>query len=336
MSHRIIKPGLLLLVLLFAISQLTGCIGSPRYARYSDAQGSKTAGLTDPVEYQIDLKAGQRYPDCVAILPLAVAKEAAEPVELPRAGMGDSASDGVEEPSAYQRHLESADKQRLVRQMLYGFVSSHSPRDIELARIDRVLKQTPPNSRATQKRLGQQLSCDWLLQGKITQFDVDYLGLYSNIRIGVELTLVRASTGHVLWSGRHLAQSRDGAVPLSPIGLAMGAVKAASNLEPDQLEGVAADLARRLVRTMPLEQDNVFLVAAIRATQRIYEVVAKRLNLRSGPGVHYEVRGVLQDNQQVSILDSPARGWCKVRTPDGQTGFVAMRYLRVLTSSRDS
>ena len=332
----------LVLASLALTTQLVGCVSTPHYARFSDAKGEETAGLNDPVEYKIDVRAGIHRPDCIAIMPLAVAKEAAEVVELPDPSINNAEQDGkaAAEAKVYKRRLEAADKQRLVRRMLYGFVSPHQPRDIELERIDRLVRQDPPFSKDVNRQIGRALQCDWLLEGTITQFDIDYLGLYSNMKIGVELSLVRASTGQVLWSGRHLAQSRDGGVPLSPIGLAVGAVKAASNLEPDQLEGVAADLARRLVRTMPLEDDNMFFVAARREQhvderipkqlEPLYEVVARFLNLRSGPGLHYEVRQVLKDNQKVAVLDRPRKrhGWCKVRTPDGVEGFVDMRYLR--------
>lgn len=323
-----------MLILPVLASQLAGCIGSPRYARYSDPQGSASVGLNEPVEYRINAQVVDSYPGCVAILPLAVSEEAQAAIELPDSDDMTSGADEESEPHVYQRYLNADDKQRLVRRMLYGFVSPYPPRDIELARIDRLVKQSPPYSRADQQRLGQQLKCGYLLQGTITQFDTDYLGLYSNIHIGVELSLVHATSGRVLWSGRHVAQSRDGAVPLSPVGLAMGAVMAAANLEPDQLEGVAADLARRLVRTMPLEKDNVFLLAARR--RHVYEVATKRLNLRVGPGTHYDVRRVLQDNQKLAMLDAPAQGWCKVKTSDGETGFVAIRYLRESPTSRGS
>lgn len=327
------KTGLSLLAVLLVASQLSGCVGSPRYARYSDAEGSKVTRLDEPVEYRINAEVDESRLDCVAILPLAISEEAAGAIELPKAEIADSSPADEAEPEAYLRHFEAADKQRLVRRMLYGFISPHPQRDVELARIDR-LAGAPPYGRAAQRQLGKQLGCDWLMLGTITQFDIDYLGLYSNIRIGVDLKLVRASSGQVLWSGRHLAQSRDGEVPLSPVGLAMSVVKAATNLEPDQLEGVAADLARRLVRTMPLEDSNVFLLAAKR--RHIYEVVAKRLNMRTGPGVHYDVRRVLLDNQQVAVLEASAEGWCRVRTPDGDTGFVAARYLRETSGDRGS
>jgi hypothetical protein len=332
---------LLVLASVAMATQLVGCVSTPHYARFSDLKDGETAGLSDPVEYKIDARVGAHHPNCIAIMPLAVAKEAADPVELPEARVTDDEQGAeAEQSKIYKRHLDAADKQRLVRKMLYGFVSPHQPHDIELERIDRLVKQDPPFSASVNRDIARALHCDWLLEGTITQFDIDYLGLYSNMKIGVDLKLIRASTGQVLWSGRHLAQSRDGGVPLSPIGLAVGAVKAASNLEPDQLEGVAADLARRLVRTMPLEDDNMFFVAARRdqhikeiipeRLEPLYEVVARFLNLRSGPGTHYKVRQVLRDSQKVSVLDKPGkrRGWCKVRTPDGVVGFVDMRYLR--------
>ena len=313
-----------IVLLLMAAGLLSGCMTTPRYAHI---QGQSAAGgnpLFEPVQYRYAPVAGQRIPNCIAILPLAIAPDAAGPLSLgsdpePRQGDGQALR-------PYQRHFDAEAKRRLVRRMLYGFVSAHRPRDVELGRVDRVTGGFPVTNPSRYRLVGRQLGCDWLLTGRIIAFDVDYLGIYSNIRIGAELRLIHAGTGRTIWSGSHLAQSRDGAVPLSPVDLAVGAVKAAGNLSPDQLEAVAADLARRLVRTMPLEPDNPFLLAA-RGRQRL-RVATAALNLRVGPGTRYGVQRVLRGREEVSLLEPAAPGWYRVRTRDGVEGFVARRFLR--------
>lgn len=339
MSVKGIRAGLVGL----AAFSLAGCLTTPRYS--SEVAGEEArGGVFSRVSYHLDEAAEFAQPDCLALLPLALSKDAAEPLSLDLSqperttapsfdlpGATALAAKGASadpiQPAPYQRHFDAKAKRRLVRQMLYGFISAHRPRDVELSRVDRVTGGFPVTNPARYRLVGRQLGCDWLLTGRITDFDVDYLGIYSNIRIGAELQLVQASTGKVLWRGRHLAQSRDGAVPLSPIDLAVAAVKAAGNLTPDQLEAVAADLARRLVRTMPLEADNPFLVAARR--NRIYQVVARSLNLRQGPGIRYAVRRVLRGAERVSVLEAAKGGsWYRVQTRDGAVGYAAGRFLR--------
>ncbi len=327
---------------------LSGCMTVPKYSGDHAVGKEANGGLFGQVAYHLDEAAELTQPDCLALLPLALSKDASESLsldlsrsqhstpsfDLPGATTleAKAASSDPVQAIPYRRHFDAEAKRRLMRQMLYGFISPHRPRDVELGRVDRVTGGFPVTNPARYRLVGRQLGCDWLLTGRITDFDVDYFGIYSNIRIGAELQLVRASTGKVLWSGRHLAQSRDGAVPLSPIDLAVGAMKAAGNLTPDQLEAVAANLARRLVRTMPLEADNPFLVAARR--NRIYQVVARSLNLRQGPGTGYAVRRVLRGAERVSLLEAAKGGsWCRVQTRDGAVGYAARRFLRPVIDS---
>ncbi|RMG35315.1 MAG: hypothetical protein D6720_07390 [Gammaproteobacteria bacterium] len=333
---------------------LSGCLTTPRYSADPNTGLDTGGAVFSRVNYHLDPTAELTQPKCLALLPLALSKEAAEPLSLdlmkPSAKntedapieipADDSTADDTkpqapDNPTPYRHTFDASAKRRLVRETLYGFISAHSPRDLELARVDRVTGGFPVTNPARYRLVARELGCDWLLTGRITTFDVDYFGIYSNIRIGAELKLVQASTGRIIWRGSHTAQSREGAVPLSPIDLAVGAVKAADNLSPDQLEAVAADLARRLVRTMPLDPDNPFLVAARRS--RFYQVVARALNLRQGPGTRYAVRRVLRGAEQVSILEATKGGaWCRVQTRDGTVGYAARRFLRpVIENAQD-
>ncbi len=349
---------------------LGGCISTPQYSLFKEGDKARTAGVFEQVNYRIYPGPDFRPPECVAVLPLEVVPEASAELSFeylasaqaaknddePALGVPDVVDDGDADnresdarkddaPRPYRMRFEAADKQRLVRNMLYGFISMHAPKDVELTLVDRVTGGKPVTDAAGLRRVARRVGCDWVLTGRITDFNVDFLGVYSNIRIGADLKLLRASTGKVVWSGRHVAQGRAGSVPLTPLDLAVGAVKAVSNLEPDQLERVAADLARRLVRTMPLEPDNPFLLAASMASHvasnleqgfdRLYRVVAKSLNLREGPGIHYKVRKVLRGSEEVSFIDHAKRpGWCRVRTRDGQIGYAAVRYLKPVAPVR--
>ncbi len=355
---------------LSAVPLLGGCVNTPQYSLVKDGDEARTAGVFEQVNYRIYPGPDFRPPECVAVLPFEVAPaasaelsfeylapaEATRDDDEPALDVPDAVDDGDADngevdtrqegaPRPYRMRFEAADKQRLVRNMLYGFISTHAPKDVELTLIDRATEGKPVTDALTLRRVARRVRCDWVLTGRITDFNVDFLGVYSNIRIGADLKLVRVSTGKVVWTGQHVAQGRAGSVPLTPLDLAVGAVKAVSNLEPDRLERVAADLARRLVRTMPLEADNPFLLAANMASHvasnfeqgfdRLYRVVAASLNLREGPGIHYKVRKVLRGSEEVSIIDHAKRpGWCRVRTRDGQIGYAAVRYLKPVVPVR--
>lgn len=338
-----------------------GCINTPQYSLIEDGDKVQTADVFDHVSYRIYPEPNFQTPECVAVLPLEVAPEASKPISLDYLANVDTRNTGNETPAldlprtvvtdksekkttphAYQLRFDVADKQRLVRNMLYGFVSAHAPKDVEFSQIDQVTRGKPVRDIKMLKAVAQHVDCDWLLIGRITHFNVDFLGVYSNIRIGADLELIRASSGKRIWNGRHVAQGHSGSVPITLVDLAISAVKAVSNLEPDQLEGVAADLARRLVRTMPLETNNPFLLASTTSTHmtsdidqnlgRLYRVVVENLNLREGPSTRYKVRKVLHGSEKVSFINHAGHsGWCRVRTHDGQVGYVAVRYLKPMS-----
>lgn len=163
----------------------------------------------------------QRKPSCIAILPLTAAGKTG---------------------------TESTAK---VRRALYAHLAPQAKRDIELARIDHVLKDASAETPESRRNLGVKLKCRALLIGEVTEYGSDFLGLYSRVSVGADLKLVDSDDGAVLWEGRHLARSHGGTLPLSPIGVAMGIVDAASNIRDEQILRVTDDLARRLVSTIP-------------------------------------------------------------------------------------
>lgn len=67
-----------------------------------------------------------------------------------------------------------------------------------------------------------------------------------------------------------------------------------------------------------------------------------KLNVRSGPGTHYEVTGQLSPGEKVTVesLANEKDGWIKIRTRDGHTGYVSRDYVtgyytKTTDSSRD-
>ena len=101
------------------------------------------------------------------------------------------------------------------------------------------------------KALAERTKCPALMEGQITEYGSTFLGLYSRVAVGVDLKMVRAADGAVLWEGHHTASSNGGSIPLDPVGVAMAVADAASNMRDEQILRVTDDLARRLVSTIP-------------------------------------------------------------------------------------
>lgn len=162
-------------------------------------------------------------PACVAVLPLAI--------RVPE--------------------TDAADQAPLVRRVLFGHLAPQGRRGIPLARIDHVLARLEPAARDDAAQVGAALGCDAVMSGEVTRYGAEFMGIYSRVSVGARLRLVRAATGEVLWEGEHVATAHGGALPLSPVGLALGILDAAGNVSDEQRLRVTDDLARRLAATLP-------------------------------------------------------------------------------------
>lgn len=57
------------------------------------------------------------------------------------------------------------------------------------------------------------------------------------------------------------------------------------------------------------------------------QVTASRLNLRAGPGTEHAVIGAVSAGDLVTPQAAESGGWQQVATSDGQTGYLATRFL---------
>ena len=58
------------------------------------------------------------------------------------------------------------------------------------------------------------------------------------------------------------------------------------------------------------------------------EVGVESLNLRHGPGTQYKILEVLSGRQRLQYLPEPRRGWVRVTTEDGTTGWTFLKFLK--------
>ncbi len=211
----------------FAGMSLSAC-SSPNYVDSGDADASSIPGMSNVVYHLHDAYVASP-PDCVAILPFTLADGA------------ETSESQIDQPEA-------------VRRAFYAHIAPQGKRDVELSRIDFVVNTFGDTEVKDLPYLGNELHCDTLVIGEVTEYVSDFYTVYSRVAVGAKIKMVRASDGILLWEGGHTAESHGGSVPLSPIGLAMGIYDAADNVNEEQLFRVADDLARRLVSTIPDDQ----------------------------------------------------------------------------------
>ncbi|MDA7587254.1 hypothetical protein N8783_05150 [Alphaproteobacteria bacterium] len=136
-------------------------------------------------------------------------------------------------------------KERLVRQSIIGNLTSKNYRALSLEEFNEALvKVSSGNSTSPQQK------CDAFIDGDISAFRNDSLLTYSDTVVGLSLQM-KDSSGNVLWSGRHSASSKDGALPFSPFSLISGLIASQYNSENEVAFQMVDAVSRRLVDTIP-------------------------------------------------------------------------------------
>ena len=137
------------------------------------------------------------------------------------------------------------DKVSLVKYSLYGHLSPKRYRDVEIHQMNYLLKEKK-NINLVLKTL----DCDAILDGEIIKFENKFYVAFSSTKVGLNLSL-RKQSGELLWKGNHIASSRAGTIPLSPISLATGIFSASTNTEEEVALQMLDAAVRRLLKTIP-------------------------------------------------------------------------------------
>ena len=146
-------------------------------------------------------------------------------------------------------------KVELVRRTLVGNLFQQNYTQVPLTTVDGFL-----NDNADPKTLLSKIGCDALISGQIYRFANKSYVAASSTEVGLDLTIAN-SEGEIIWSGRHLATSRDGSLPFSPLSLLSGIFIAQANASDEVALQMVDAAVRRLVDTLP-PQNEVSLALA--------------------------------------------------------------------------
>jgi len=143
------------------------------------------------------------------------------------------------------------DGAELIRRELHAHLAPTGIRLIALQRIDAVIKLTDSSLGNLNADVAKSIGCDKIMVGEVTEKSSSYYGVYSEVRAGANIQIIRASTGEVLWQGNHTAVIRGGGIPFGIGSFVMYSAFAGMNLYGDQKVWVVQDLARRIVLAIP-------------------------------------------------------------------------------------
>ncbi len=307
---------------------LTGCSVSPTYVDDSQVTDNAAPKPLNPVHFKIEEGFKTQPPMCIAVMPLTNKVEEDE---------------NAKENKKFKLLTLSDESMKQLRWSLYSQLAPYPFQDVELAKVDQVMASM--QNKADYQKIGQALQCDALLLGEVTDYQSGFFGIYSQTSIGVDMKLIRAKDGEVLWQGNHTAVTRAGGLPFSPLGLIEGLYEATTNLNEEQLRRVEDDVFRRLLFTwnsiMPIiEQRNTKVQLASHhsdeahssSDKALYVIAVNNLYLRSGPGTRYKAKAVLSQKNTLKVLNKKYQPWVEVKVDNGKLGYVNKKYLKVLSN----
>ena len=209
-----------LFILFFSIIISSSANSKVKYVEEGSKQDTKSKLLTDKVVYKIynEYEVNPIY--CLAIFPFEFGKKT----------------------KATQRDKEN------LRKIFYAYIAPLGIVDIELSRLNYLQKKYPRDSYA---ELTLREKCNSYFVGKIHTLKITTLGIYSKNSVGGKFSIYNAKTNKLVWSSSHVASSKAGKIPKTPIDIVLGAVAAAKNVSEEQVFRVFGDLARRITKTIP-------------------------------------------------------------------------------------
>ena len=142
----------------------------------------------------------------------------------------------------------------LVEEALGHYMTKKVSRVVGRTERDLRARQAALELRRTEDRKGlaEATECETLLYSRVVGPGHTYLVVWSQVQIGLEVVMLRAADGHVLWRARHIADRSDGGLPFSPIGIVVDTYSSAQfSSDREIAESVVDDAVRRLVRSLP-------------------------------------------------------------------------------------
>jgi TolB-like protein len=144
----------------------------------------------------------------------------------------------------------------LVRKSFYNHFSSKNYRDIELSTVDRVLdsiqkkqsgawRDVPPES------LGKYLHADFVIYGKVLDYDKLFLGIYSQLALTVEVEMVDCRSGKGVWWKTETKRSHEGGIPIEVWSLMSATARSGLHLQREKTLDLIEELCRDLVAEIP-------------------------------------------------------------------------------------
>lgn len=144
----------------------------------------------------------------------------------------------------------------VVRKSFYNHFSSKNYRDIELGTVDRGLESIQKAQSGTWRdvppeTLGRYLHSDFVIYGKVKDYQKLFLGIYSQIALTVEVEMVDCRNGKGVWWKTETKRSHEGGIPFEMLSLMSAAARSGLHLQYERTLDLVESISRDLVAEIP-------------------------------------------------------------------------------------
>lgn len=144
----------------------------------------------------------------------------------------------------------------LVRKTFYNHFSSKNYKDIELSGVDQALTSIQKTQAGTWRdvppeTLGKYLHADFVIYGKVKDYQKLFLGVYSQIALTVEVEMVDCRDGKGVWWKTETKRSHDGGIPLEWLSLMSATARSGLHMQHERTLDLVESINRDLVAEIP-------------------------------------------------------------------------------------
>ncbi|MCF8062994.1 MAG: SPOR domain-containing protein [Deltaproteobacteria bacterium] len=148
----------------------------------------------------------------------------------------------------------------LVRTAFYSHFSPRNYLDIEPSRVDRLLDRRDDETEEGWRHLspvelGALFRSDFVIYGRVLNFDRTFLGIYSQIVLTVGLEMVSCRTGEGVWRKTLTKRSHDGGLPFSLFEVIPAALRSSLHMTHERTVGLVDRVSRELAAEIPEPAD---------------------------------------------------------------------------------
>jgi hypothetical protein len=156
----------------------------------------------------------------------------------------------------FETQPEEPEMGPLVRTAFYSHFSPRDYHDVEPGRVDGLLalKGEGPGEAwrdLTPAELGRMFHADFLIYGRVLNYNRTFLGIYSQIVLTVGLEMVSSATGETVWTRTLTRRSHEGGVPLSPLDFIPAALRSGFHMRHHRTVGLVDRVSRELASMVP-------------------------------------------------------------------------------------